>query len=60
MQIVLHAMCTQAAYNNTSEIELEGSDIDTAVEPSSSLFSIGTKLAKQFNGADGELVWFEG
>ena len=36
------------------------SDIGTAVEPSSSLFSIGTKVAKQFDGADGELVWFEG
>src|SRR5687767_8520555 len=53
-------MCIQAAYNNTSEIELEGSDTGTVVERSSSLFPIGIKVAKQFDGANGELVWFRG
>jgi hypothetical protein len=54
-------MRIHAAYNNTSEIELEGttsSDVQTI--ESSSLFPIGTKVAKQFDGTDGELVWFEG
>eukprot|EP00953_Heterococcus_sp_UTEX-ZZ885_P002877 2080-Heterococcus_DN1.PRE.1 len=52
----IDAMRTQAAYNNTSE----GSDTSTILlEPSSSLFPIGTKVAKQFDGADGELVWFQ-
>jgi hypothetical protein len=41
-------MRIQAAYNNTSEIELEGSDIGTVEEPSLSLYPIGTKVAKQF------------
>src|SRR5688500_17972526 len=53
-------MRLQAAYNNTSEIELEGSDIGAVVEPSSSLFPVCTRVAKQCDGADGELVWFEG
>jgi hypothetical protein len=53
-------MHLQAAYNNTSEIELEGSDVRTVQEPSSSLYPIGTKIAKQFDGVNGELVWFGG
>jgi hypothetical protein len=58
--VCVDAMRIQAAYNNTSEIELECSGIGAVVEPSSSLFPVGTKVAKQFDGADGELVWFEG
>jgi hypothetical protein len=38
----------------------EGSDVRTVQEPSSSLYPIGTKVAKQFDGANGELVWFDG
>jgi hypothetical protein len=51
---------TQAAYNNTSEIELEESDVTSLVEPVMSLFPIGTKVAKQFEGDDQQLEWFEG
>jgi hypothetical protein len=57
---IIAFMRMQAAYNNTSEIELEGNDIATVEEPSASLYPIGTKVAKQFDGVDGELVWFEG
>jgi hypothetical protein len=53
-------MRMQAAYNNTSEIELEGSDMQTPEESASSHYPIGTKVAKQFDGPAGELVWFEG
>jgi hypothetical protein len=53
-------MRMQAAYNNTSEIELEGNDIATVEEPSASLYPIGTNVAKQFDGPAGQLVWFEG
>jgi hypothetical protein len=53
-------MRMQAAYINTSEIELEGSDMQTPEESASSLYPIGTKVAKQFDGPAGELVWFEG
>jgi hypothetical protein len=53
-------LCTQAAYNNTSEIELEASDVYAVEEPSELLFPMGTKIAKQFDGADGKLDWFEG
>eukprot|EP00953_Heterococcus_sp_UTEX-ZZ885_P008218 4934-Heterococcus_DN1.PRE.1 len=49
-----------AAYNNTSEIELEESDVTLLVEPVMSLFPIGTKVAKQFEGDDQQLEWFEG
>jgi hypothetical protein len=51
---------TQAAYNNTSEIELEDTDILITLTSDLSLNPVGTKVAKQFDGADGELVWFEG
>jgi hypothetical protein len=44
-------------YNNISEIELEGSDIQRVEEPSSSLYPIGTKVAKRFDAVAGELVW---
>jgi Lamin-B receptor of TUDOR domain len=53
-------MCTQAAYNNISEIELEDSEFRTVEEAASSLYTIGTKVAKQFHDAAGELVWYEG
>ena len=53
-------MRIQAAYNNNSEVELEAGDVCTAEEPAPSLYAIGTKVAKQFDGAAGELVWFEG
>jgi hypothetical protein len=53
-------MRTQAAYNNTSQIELEGSCFRTAEEPAPSLYAIGTKVAKQFDGAAGGLAWFQG
>jgi hypothetical protein len=51
---------TQAAYNNTSEIELEESDVTSTGEPGMSLFPVGTKIAKQFEGDDQQLKWFEG
>jgi hypothetical protein len=51
---------TQAAYNNTAEFELEDDDVQSTVESTSSLFPIGTKVAKQFEGDDQQLVWFEG
>jgi hypothetical protein len=51
---------TQAAYNNTSEIELEESDVTSTREPEMSPFPIGTKVAKQFEGDDQQLEWFEG
>jgi hypothetical protein len=51
---------TQAAYNNTSEIELEECDVTSTGEPEMSLFPVGTKVAKQFEGDDQQLVWFEG
>jgi hypothetical protein len=51
---------TQAAYNNTSEIELEECDVTSPVEPVMSLFPVGTKVAKQFEGDDQQLEWFEG
>jgi hypothetical protein len=53
-------LCTQAAYNNTAEFELEDDDVQSTVESTSSLFPINTKLAKQFEGDDQKLVWFEG
>jgi Lamin-B receptor of TUDOR domain len=60
-QFSTDAMHMQAAYNNTSQIELENSDIQTVDEAAaSSLHPIGTKVAKQFDAAGGELVWFEG
>jgi Lamin-B receptor of TUDOR domain len=52
-------LCTQAAYNNTAEFELEDDDVHSTVS-SLSLFPIGTKVAKQFEGDDQQLVWFEG
>jgi hypothetical protein len=55
-----HAYNTQAAYNNTSEIELEDADILLTQTSGLSLYPVGTKVAKQFDGADGQLVWFEG
>jgi Lamin-B receptor of TUDOR domain len=51
---------TQAAYNNTSEIELEECDVTSTGEPKVSLFPLGTKVAKQFEGDDQQLEWFEG
>jgi Lamin-B receptor of TUDOR domain len=51
---------TQAAYNNTAEFELEENDVQSTVESASSQFPIGTKVAKQFDGDDQQLVWFEG
>jgi hypothetical protein len=51
---------TQAAYNNTSEIELEERDVTSTGEPEMSLFPVGTKVAKQFEGDDQQLEWFEG
>ena len=48
-------MYTQAAYNNTSEIELEECDVTSTGEPQLSLFPIGTKIAKQFEGDDQQL-----
>jgi uncharacterized protein with PIN domain len=53
-------LCTQAAYNNTAEFELEEDDVHSTVESGLSLFPIGTKVAKQFEGDDQQLVWFEG
>jgi hypothetical protein len=53
-------MRIQAAYNNLSESDLQSNDIGTVDEAASSLYPIGTKVAKQFDGVDGELVWFEG
>jgi Lamin-B receptor of TUDOR domain len=50
---------TQAAYNNTAEFELEDDDVQSTVS-SLSQFPIGTKVAKQFEGDDRQLVWFEG
>jgi hypothetical protein len=52
-------MRIQAAYNNASEIELAG-DVPETQTSNTLLYPIGTKIAKQFDGADGELVWFEG
>eukprot|EP00953_Heterococcus_sp_UTEX-ZZ885_P013928 7942-Heterococcus_DN1.PRE.2 len=51
----LHA---QAAYNNTTEIELELDDSGTRTvqEPSSSLFPIGTEVARQFDDDDDDLI----
>jgi hypothetical protein len=51
---------TQAAYNNTAEFELEDDDVQSTVESTLSQFPIGTKVAKQFEGDDQQLVWFEG
>jgi hypothetical protein len=51
---------TQAAYNNTSEIELEECDVTSAGESEMSPFPVGTKVAKQFEGDDQQLEWFEG
>jgi hypothetical protein len=34
--------------------------VQSTVESTSSLFPIGTKVAKQFEGDDQQLVWFEG
>jgi hypothetical protein len=51
---------TQAAYNNTSEIELEECDVISTLEPEMSLFPVGTKVAKQFEGDDQQLEWFAG
>jgi Lamin-B receptor of TUDOR domain len=51
---------TQAAYNNISEIELEECDVPAVGEPELSLFPVGTKVAKQFENNDQQLVWFEG
>jgi hypothetical protein len=51
---------TQAAYNNTSEIELEECDVPAPGEPELSLFPVGTKVAKQFEGDEQQLKWFEG
>jgi hypothetical protein len=48
----MDAMRIQAAYNNTSDIELEGSDMQTVEELALSLYLIGTKGTKQFDGAD--------
>jgi hypothetical protein len=53
-------LCTQAAYNNTAEFELEDDDVRSTVESTLLLFPIGTKVAKQFEGEDQQLVWFEG
>jgi hypothetical protein len=52
-------LCTQAAYNNTAELEPEDDDVHSTVS-SLSPFSIGTKVAKQFEGDNQQLVWFEG
>jgi outer membrane lipopolysaccharide assembly protein LptE/RlpB len=48
----------QAAYNNTTEIELEleNSGTRTVQGPSSSLFPIGTKVARQFDDDDNDLI----
>jgi hypothetical protein len=51
---------TQAAYNNTSEIELEDADVLPTQISDLSLYPIGTKVAKQFEGDDQQLGWFEG
>jgi hypothetical protein len=51
---------SRAAYNNTSEIELEDVDLLTTQTSDLSLYPIGTKVAKQFEGDDQQLVWFEG
>jgi hypothetical protein len=56
----IHIYNTQAAYNNTSEIELEVADVLPTQTSDLSLYPISTKVAKQFDGADGQLVWFEG
>jgi hypothetical protein len=53
-------LCTQAAYNNTAEFELEENNVQSTVESTSSMFPIGTKVAKQFEGHDQQLEWFEG
>jgi uncharacterized protein with PIN domain len=53
-------LCTQAAYNNTAEFELGDDDVHSAVESTLSQFPIGTQVAKQFEGDDQQLVWFEG
>jgi hypothetical protein len=53
-------LCTQAAYNNTAEFELEDDDVHSTVESRLSLFPIGTQVAKQFESDDQQLVWFEG
>jgi hypothetical protein len=39
----LYAVRTQAAYNNTTEVELEDLDMPMAGEPKSSLYPVGTK-----------------
>eukprot|EP00953_Heterococcus_sp_UTEX-ZZ885_P006336 3873-Heterococcus_DN1.PRE.1 len=49
-----------AAYNNTSEIELEECDVTLTGESVMSLFPVGTKVAKQFEGDDQQLEWFAG
>jgi hypothetical protein len=51
---------TQAAYNNTYEVELEDGNMPAPGEPEVSLFPVGTKVAKQFENNDQQLVWFEG
>jgi hypothetical protein len=51
---------TQAAYNKTSEIELEECDVTSTGEPELALFPIGTKVAKEFENNEQQLVWFEG
>jgi hypothetical protein len=51
---------TQAAYDNTSEIELKNGDVPAPGEPELSRFSVGTKVAKQFENNNQQLVWFEG
>lgn len=53
-------MRTQAAYNNTSEMELEECDVTSTGELEMSLFPVGTKVAKQFEDNYQQLVWFEG
>jgi CCR4-NOT transcriptional regulation complex NOT5 subunit len=50
----------QAAYNNTGEIELQDVGVLPTQTSDLSLYAIGTEVAKQFEGDNGELVWFEG
>jgi hypothetical protein len=45
-QHVLMPCEMQAAYNNTSEIELEGGDVPETRTSATSLYSIGIKVAK--------------
>jgi hypothetical protein len=60
----LQCYCTAHKGSDTaqsqSEIELEDADILLPQTLDLSLYHVGTKVAKHFDGADGELVWFTG